>query len=414
MRANPELARPAGRLGRPGSAQLARLLGVVGIALVLAELPLSAFAHQLDASNALFVLVISPFGAVGCIVAQRQPRNPIGWILLATALTFLAAFDAGFYGVRAFRLGDPGLPLARVAVFVAAWWVGLIILLPLPIALFPDGRIAERGWRLLFRIHLVFCAVLAASILEQDLTGISAARISVDSTGELAVFGSSTTTGWTKAAHFLIVPLFVGFSLAWVGRQLAAYRHAVAVQRQQVKCLLGGGALTAAGLALGTMFSHAREPALQLLAIVGWALVGALPVGIGVGILRYRLYEIDRLISRTLSYTILTGLLATVFVGVIFVATDVLPFSSPVAVAASTLAAAALFNPLRRHIQRLVDRRFNRDPYDAQAIVSALSQRLREAVDLDTVRQELVSAVDQAVQPAHASVWIRPSTRSPR
>jgi hypothetical protein len=141
---------------------------------------------------------------------------------------------------------------------------------------------------------------------------------------------------------------------------------------------------------------------------VGILLLIALPVAIGVGILKYRLYEIDRLISRTLSYAILTGLLVGVFIGIVVLATDVLPFSSPVAVAASTLAAAALFNPLRLRIQRLVDRRFNRARYDAEAIVGAFTLRLRDAVDLDTVRGELLQAVTRAVQPAHASVWIRP------
>ena len=128
----------------------------------------------------------------------------------------------------------------------------------------------------------------------------------------------------------------------------------------------------------------------------------------GVGILKYRLYEIDRLISRTISYAILTGLLAGVFLGIVGLTTHVLPFSSPVGVAASTLAAAALFNPLRLRVQRLVDRRFNRARYDADAIVAAFTLRLRDAVDLDTVRHELLAAVDGAVKPAHASVWIRP------
>ena len=128
----------------------------------------------------------------------------------------------------------------------------------------------------------------------------------------------------------------------------------------------------------------------------------------GVGILKYRLYEIDRLISRTISYAILTGLLVAVFLGIVGLTTRVLAFSSPVGVAASTLAAAALFNPLRLRVQRLVDRRFNRARYDADAIVAAFTLRLRDAVDLDTVRHELLAAVDGAVNPAHASVWIRP------
>src|SRR4029077_1387596 len=164
---------------------------------------------------------------------------------------------------------------------------------------------------------------------------------------------------------------------------------------------------------LSILLSLQKAPIWQLVSDTGTLGLAALPISIGVGILKYRLYEIDRLISRTLSYLILTSLLVGVFVGIVVLATDVLPFSSPVAVAASTLAAAALFNPLRLRVQRLVDRRFNRARYDAEAIVAAFTMRLRDAVDLDTVRGELLRAVNGAVQPAHASVWIRPpSSRS--
>ena len=137
----------------------------------------------------------------------------------------------------------------------------------------------------------------------------------------------------------------------------------------------------------------------------------AVPLACGLAIFKHGLFEIDRLISRTVSYAILTGLLVGLFLGIIALATDVLPFSSPVAVATSTLAAAALFNPLRVRVQKLVDRRFNRARYDAEAIVTAFTMRLRDAVDLDTVRRELLVAVDGAVQPTHASVWIRPRAR---
>jgi hypothetical protein len=134
--------------------------------------------------------------------------------------------------------------------------------------------------------------------------------------------------------------------------------------------------------------------------------IAALPVGIGVGILKYRLYDIDRIISRTLAYAIVTGLLVGVYAGLVLLATRVLPLSSPVAVAASTLAAAALFSPLRRRVQRAVDRRFNRARYDADQTVAAFAARLKDAVDLDTVRDDLTGAVHQALEPAHVSVWI--------
>ena len=137
------------------------------------------------------------------------------------------------------------------------------------------------------------------------------------------------------------------------------------------------------------------------------ALLG-LPIGIGIGILRYRLYDIDRLISRTLSYALLTGLLVGVFIGLVLLTTRVLPFSSPVGVAASTLLAAALFSPLRNRLQRLVDRRFNRAHYDAEATVAAFGSRLRDAVDPETVLSELATAAGGSLQPAHVTVWVRP------
>jgi hypothetical protein len=129
-------------------------------------------------------------------------------------------------------------------------------------------------------------------------------------------------------------------------------------------------------------------------------------VCIGVAVLKYRLYEIDRIISRVISYAIITAVLAAVFAGVVVLATEVLPFRTPVAVAASTLAAAALFDPLRRRVQRMVDRRFNRARYDADRLVAIFAARLKDAVELDTIRDDLTGIVDQALEPAHVSVWI--------
>ncbi len=132
---------------------------------------------------------------------------------------------------------------------------------------------------------------------------------------------------------------------------------------------------------------------------------------VGIAILKYRLFEIDRLVSRTLSYAIITGLLVGVYVGLIALTTRALPLSSPIGVAASTLAAAALFTPLRRWVQRIVDRRFNRAHYDAEATVAAFSSGLRDAVDLDRVQRDLVAVVHLSMQPSHVSIWLR--ERSP-
>ena len=134
----------------------------------------------------------------------------------------------------------------------------------------------------------------------------------------------------------------------------------------------------------------------------------------GVAVLKYRLYELNRVISRVVSYALITALLAGVFFGLVLLATHVLPFKTPVAVAVSTLVIAALFNPLRRRVQNLVDRRFNRSRYDAEAIVAAFTARLRHTVDLDTVRHDLLGVTETAFQPAHVSVWIAPATAEQR
>jgi len=188
----------------------------------------------------------------------------------------------------------------------------------------------------------------------------------------------------------------VAFCLAVVTRQVLAYRRSTGVRRQQLKWLMNGGAIALIGLIVSPAAGGA------VVAVI------ALPISIGVGVLRCRLYEIDRLISRTLSYAILTALLAGTFIGLIALTTNTLAFSGRVDVAASTLAAAALFNPLRKRIQRLVDRRFNRARYDAEATVAAFTARLRDAVEIDAIRADLLDVVNLAVQPTHASVWIKP------
>jgi hypothetical protein len=138
-----------------------------------------------------------------------------------------------------------------------------------------------------------------------------------------------------------------------------------------------------------------------------------IPAAVGIAILKYRLYDIDRIISRTLAYAIVTGLLIGLYAGLVLLATQVLRLHTPVAVAAATLAAAALFNPLRRRVQRMVDRRFNRVRYDADQMVAAFAARLQGAIDLDALRTDLLAVVNRAVEPAHISVWIATTTPGP-
>jgi hypothetical protein len=197
---------------------------------------------------------------------------------------------------------------------------------------------------------------------------------------------------------FLAVPVFW---VSFVARQVLSWRRATGERRAQLKWLMAGSAASVIGLAAGFAFQSGIVNTLFL--IVG---IFSLPVCIILAILKYRLYDIDRLISRTLSYTLVTGLLAGVYAGLVLLATEVFRFHSTVAVAISTLAVAALFNPLRRRVQHMVDRRFNRARYDADQTVTAFAARLNDAVDMDSVREDLAQVVSRALEPAHLSVWV--------
>ena len=195
--------------------------------------------------------------------------------------------------------------------------------------------------------------------------------------------------------------------LASVIGQVISYRRSSGERRLQLKWLVGGSVVAVAGGLVAVPLTNSPDSVLQIIGHVAIVAVLALPVSMGVAILKYRLYDIDRIISRTLAYALVTGLLVGVYAGLVLLATQVLRFSSSVSVAASTLAAAALFYPLRARVQRAVDRRFNRARYDADAAVAAFAGRLQDAVDLDKVRDDLLTVVHGALQPDQLWVYVR-------
>jgi hypothetical protein len=383
--------------------RLALMLGLVAALLIAASVPLAALAHQLTFGGVGQPLLMIPFGAVGTLVASRQPRNPIGWLLLAIAITATGGADAGFYAVRAYHVDHGGLPLSRLAVFLTQGWASMLVLLPLPVLFFPDGRVS-RPWRWTLGVYVACMAAVVVELTITDLGAFTERVVRIDSSGELKQLGTSSGGG---PAFAVVVLAFLGISLSWVVRQIVLYRRSSGDRRQQLKWLLTGGSFAVFGFFLAITIGSSNNGAFSTVGKVGFLGLIALPISIGIGILRYRLYEVDRLISRTLSYALLTGLLVGVFVGLVLLTTRVLPFSSPVGVAASTLAAAGLFAPLRNRLQRLVDRRFNRARYDAEATVAAFGARLRDAVHPETVLTELAAAAGASLQPAHVSVWAR-------
>jgi len=235
---------------------------------------------------------------------------------------------------------------------------------------------------------------------------LSAHPIRVDAAAGLTAVDHPT--GWFNVAQSVFGLGTAGLTLAFIARQALSWRRATGDRRQQLKWLASGAAVSIMSLILATFFSTPGK-ATTLVGVIGslaWLGVAALPVSIGVGILKYRLYDIDRIISRTLAYAIVTGLLVGVYAGLVLLATEVLKFHSTVAVAAATLVAAALFNPVRRRVQHAVDRRFNRARYDAHRMVTAFAARLQDAVDPDAVRTDLVGVVHTALEPTHVSVWL--------
>jgi hypothetical protein len=398
---------PGGARFRAATPEAALALGVATILLTLAAVAFTAADHSFSAGDGGSIVLVPGFGIVGIIVALRQPRNPIGWVMLGCAF-FLSVDDAASaYSVFDYRNHHGSLPLGPLAVLTQPSWAPGIVLLALSILLFPDGELPRGWWRLPLAIVLADAAAWLVGAYGIALDAIVSHRIHVDSTGNLLA-ESHPPGAWawmnTVQGLFFVLSLLVG--LAWLAAQIPAYRRSTGVRRAQLKWLMLGVAVALAG-GIATIPNSNGSGVLGAFAFVGTLAFLGLPIGIGIGITRYRLYEIDRVISRTLSYGLLTGVLVGVFVGLVLLTTHVLPFSSPVGVAASTLAAAALFNPLRTRIQRVVDRRFNRGHYDAEALVAAFGARLRDEIDVDTVLAELATAAGRSLQPAHVSVWIR-------
>ena len=411
--------------GAPGASRFrlaspttAVVLAGFSLVLVAALTVLSLLTHdpQNDvAGEALGLAIAVPFAAVGFVVARRQPQNPIGWILLASAVCFLLTNVGTTYSVFDYRLHQGSLPLGWLAVSLGFLWIPWLMLMALPVLLFPEGKVPSPRWRWSLWVYVIAFGIATIGSLALGII------IGFERHLQILMDGSPNTNHLTGVLRALNGPIYLCalivlvLWLTWIVRLLVSYRRTTGDHRQQTKWLIGGAMITlivlVASIALSpgvpsSTSSGVWQVLVGILAPLGLA---ALPIGMGIGILKYRLYDVDRLISRTLSYAIVTGLLIGVYVGLVTLATKVLPFSSPLAVAASTLVAVALFNPLRRRVQRLVDRRFNRARYDAEATVAAFAQRVRDDVDLEVVSSEFVRAVQTSVEPAHVSLWLRPT-----
>jgi hypothetical protein len=352
--------------------------------------PLSAKLASVSGSaldGAVGIVFIGAFATVGALLAWKRPNNPIGWLLSAIALTFAVA------GFSVFLVRFPATrTLAAWLGFLYLAGIGLCVFV---ILLFPTGKLPSRRWR-----PVAWAA--GAGVAGWVLGCAFAPTI-------ITVGGIRNPVGVTGPAGDIFQLMALGGAglIAAAGAAAVAslafrYRRARTAERAQLKWLV-----YAVAVIVVAELASALIPSTDLQNAISSGALALVPVAIGVAILRYRLYDIDRIISRTLAYTIVTGLLIGTYVGPVLLATQVLRIHSAVAVAAATLIAAALFNPVRRRVQHRVDRRFNRARYDADETVAAFAARLKDAVDLDSVRADLASVVQTALEPAQVWVWTR-------
>jgi hypothetical protein len=357
----------------------------------------------------LFHLLPIPFAAVGALIAARRPGHRIGWLLLVGSLAIASAQLTWSYVSNSVSSGV-ALPGSAVVGWIGNWipWPALAAF-ALLLLLFPDGQLPSPRWRPVAWAMVAWCAVIMAFL---------ALYPGLISTPELDnPFGLSGKAGeaMRRLQASPIIPLVtIPLFLASASAPLVRFRRARAEQRQQLKWFAYAvGLLGVVPFLPGSLLPGWAEDLSGILTVVAlWGIAAA----IGIAVLRYRLYDIDRIINRTLVYGLLTALLGGFYAGIVLVLGQVFGGIGDQlprwAVAGTTLAVAGLFQPARRRIQQSVDRRFNRRKYHAAQTIQAFSTRLREQIDLDTLSTELLAIVDQTMEPTQVSLWLRPAARS--
>jgi hypothetical protein len=333
----------------------------------------------------------------GFVLASRRPGNRIGWLALAAGLTLGLHSFADQYEQRALVAAPGSWPAGPAALWVSEWiWLVSLALAAFLFLLFPTGRLRSRRWR-------------PAAWFVGAVFALSTAAVMAGAAREWAHPSASFGQLVSPPAR---VAMVIGFLAALVvsgSAIVVRFARSTGEERLQLKWFAAAAMLVVATF-IALILTNSNS---AVAAILNNLALLSLNAAVTIAVLKYRLYEIDRIISRTLAYTIVTGLLVGLYAGLVLLATEVLSFSSSVAVAASTLAAAALFSPLRRRVQRAVDRRFNRARYDADQMVTAFAARLKDAVDLDAVQGDLASLVQRALEPAHLSLWVNNGRQAP-
>jgi hypothetical protein len=421
-----EAAKERGR--GEGSARVAFLLAwsLAGLCVVLfvASVPLlvltrsahipSSWEANLTVGKLLGGALFLIFPLVGALIASRRPRNAIGWILLAEGLLwmFLGVTDYyGLYGVA--RPGSVPFPVGVAAVNNFMWVPAVGLLGTYVFLLFPDGRLPSRRWRPL--------AWLPGTVITLVSIYVGLAPGALQNLGGIRNPFGLEGYPWVEAAGYFVLPLLPLCMVASVLSPVMRYRRSRGEERQQIKWIAFAAsfvgllyliAMVCAFIFPSGAWFQAGSPLwLDLLgyaALISFTLV---PIAVGFAVFRYRLYEIDIIINRALVYGSLTAMLALVYLCTVVVLQYLFRTltgqESQLAVVASTLAIAALFNPLRRRIQALVDRRFYRNKYDARRTLEEFSVKLRDETDLGALSNNILTVVRDTMQPEHASLWLR-------
>jgi hypothetical protein len=343
--------------------------------------------------------------AVGAVLASRRPRHPVGWLLLALALSLTATAAAAQYLTWGLLVRPGALPAARlVALYYPAIGFTALTLIGFLLLLTPTGSLPSPRWRWWARAMAAVPVVLVAVV---TLVGgpLDPRYLALGGPFDLRGLG-----GVLLLAHLVALALTVLAVVVAAASLVGRFGRARGVERLQLRWVAFAAALVVlAGVVVLASLAIGVPGATTLFSIgLGLCLV-VLPLATGAAILRYRLYDLDRIISRTLAWGLLTVLLGLGYAALVLGLGRLLPQGSSLVVAGATLAVAALFQPARRRVQQLVDRRFDRRRYDAAQTIQAFSARLREQVDLDTLTAELLGVVEQTMQPTSVSLWLRPS-----
>ena len=366
------------------------------------------------------LFVVPGFAVVGLVLAVRRPGHTIGWLFVGMGLVAAVQAFSFEYAIRALVTAPGSLPAAFWMAWLAAWtWTLNLPALALLLLWFPDGRVPSPRWRVVpWLLGVAVAGITVWTMLQPGPIDLSVVKIA-NPAGLAALDGPTVQALGNVPGILAFLTLFVG-SVACALAPFVRRRRADPIERQQLKWLAFVAAASGLAGAAGFLmvgFGHSAVAIvgglLLLLTLTGIAI--GIPVAVGLAILRYRLYDIDQVINRTLVYALLTAVLGLGYAGVVLTLGQLLGRrNSSLAVAGATLAMAALFQPLRRRIQQLVDRRFNRRRYNAGQTIQAFSARLRDQVDLDTLTGELLAVADQTMQPTQASVWLRDNPPPPR